>query len=180
MYFYILIIGLIVALLAVTFEIVKRLRLRTAQLVAVHNFQEEHNLSNRDLKIFKDTLGEAKTQIRHSEKAIKGINNIPSSIKSALLASQEIFKYLMDHPKDIVLYDQFLYRRLPAFSDALEKRLALEQTKFENIEIIKTKKELELILIELSESIIKDYTQYLKDELEETVIENVTAKQGEK
>ena len=179
MYFYILVIILVAALLVISFELVKRSKLKAAQLLAVHAFQEEHDLSNRDLKIFKETLGEAKSQIRTAEKAMTGIENEQQYLDSALTASKEIFRYLMDKPKDIVLYDNFLYRSLPAFSNTLERRAAFEQTAIDSSELTTTQKELDKILIELSESIVTDYNRYLKDELEETVIEKGAVKQGD-
>lgn len=180
MYFYILILSLIVVLIVISFELVKHSRFKADQLKAVRAFQESNDLNNRDLKIFKETMKEAKAQILLAEKSVGADKKKGASIDAAIEASKEIFKYLMDEPKSIVLYSDFLYRSLPAFSSALERKQLIQKTQIENEEIGQTKEALDDIIIELSETIIAEYSKYIKEELEETTIDNIVVKQGER
>ena len=74
-YFIVLIILLVVTLLVVGLELVKRSKLKTEQLLAVRTFQEKHGLSSRDLNVFKETMKEAKEQIILAEEAVNSTND---------------------------------------------------------------------------------------------------------
>lgn len=179
MYFYILVLLLIVVLLVVSLELIKHSKAKTAQLAAVRDFQEKHELSSRDLKLFKETMKEAKEQILAADGSFSRDEEDGSSTEFAIKACKEIFKYLMDNPKEIISYGDFLYRSLPAFSNALMRETTIQKAQIQKEEIVQTSNVLDNVITELAEIIIADYNRCMKDELEETVIETTVAKQGD-
>ena len=167
---------MLLILTIIGFRLVKRSQLKTKQLLAVRAFQEESKLSNRDLKVFKEVMSETKKQILLAEQSSKWLRNNQTNVLSAINASKEIFKHLMDEPKDLILYGDFLYRSLPAFTSALERRQKIELAAVEDEGVIQVKKDLDTILIELTDVILTTFHEYMDEELKDTEIEQAVAK----
>lgn len=164
MYYYLLIALLIIVLIVTSFEVIKKSKVKTAQLVAVHSFKEQHQLTSRELKMFQDVLKETKEQIICAEEAMNHIADKNPQILSGVNASKEIFMHLMEFPKDLTSYGDFLYRDLPAFSSALNRYNTIQTSGVESEELSKLLKELELVILELSQSIIDDFELIAKSE----------------
>ena len=179
-YFIVLIILLVVTLLVIGLELVKRSKLKTKQLLAVRTFQEKHGLSSRDLNVFKETMKEAKEQIILAEEAVDSTNDYNESVYAAINASEEIFQYLMDDPQKILLYGDFLYRELPAFSNALVRRKTIQSSEINHEEVLATKESLKTIIVELGQAIISSYNRSMQEELEESLLENDVVKKAER
>lgn len=179
-YFIVLIILLVITLLVVGLELIKRSKLKTKQLLAVRAFQEKHGLSNRDLNVFKETMKEAKEQIILTEEAVDSRHDYDEAVYAAINASKEIFQYLMDDPKKILLYGDFLYRELPAFSNALVRRKAIQGSEIDHEGVLITKKSLDTIIVELSQVIISSYNRSMQEELEESLLDNDVVKKSGK
>ncbi|MGT9146688.1 5-bromo-4-chloroindolyl phosphate hydrolysis family protein [Enterococcus faecalis] len=177
MYFYVVIgVFMLLILFVISFRLIKRSKLKTKQLLAVMAFQEENKLSNRDLKVFKEVMSEAKKQILLAEQSTKWMANNQINVLSAINASKEIFKHLTDKPRDLVLYGDFLYRSLPAFTSALERRQKIELAAVEGEGVIQVKNELDNILTELTEVILTTFNEHMDEELKDTEIEQVVAR----
>lgn len=170
---------MIVILIIIGFSLIKRSKLKTAQLLAVHAFQEENKLSNRDLKVFKEVMGEAKNQILLAEQLAKQMKHSVPAIATTLEASKELFKYLMEEPKELILYGDFLYRDLPAFCSVLERRNTMESAGIASDETFQTQNELDNMLTEVSKKILKAYNQYQEEQQEEVERAVLVTKKGE-
>ncbi|MBF0006457.1 5-bromo-4-chloroindolyl phosphate hydrolysis family protein [Enterococcus faecalis] len=178
MYFYVIIgVFMLLILSIIGFRLMKRSKLKTKQLLAVLAFQEENKLSNRDLKVFKEVMSEAKKQILLAEQSSKWMVDNQNNVLSAINASKEIFKHLMDEPKDLVLYGDFLYRSLPAFTSTLERRQKIELAEVEDEGVIQVKSDLDAILAELTEALLTTFHDHMNEELKDAEIEQVVTKQ---
>ncbi|EJV6887999.1 5-bromo-4-chloroindolyl phosphate hydrolysis family protein [Enterococcus faecalis] len=170
MYFYILLFLLIVTLALTAFDIMKRYKLKVAQTTAIRQFQETNEMSVGDLQIFKETMGDAKKLIIEAEYSSSQLKDMPEEVTQALQASKEIFSKLMVKPKDLILYGDFLYRTLPAFTSALERANKMNEMQLNSMEYKQNKEEVTRFLIDLSANILEDYGQYMNEEFEETKI----------
>ncbi|WP_413537122.1 5-bromo-4-chloroindolyl phosphate hydrolysis family protein [Carnobacterium divergens] len=122
-YFYFTLIILSVVLILSATQLVKLSRLRILQKKAVKEFQEKNQLSNSELILFKTEMKEAKSYIISIEKIIK-VNLVlkeNQTLHQTVEKAKEIFKHLMNEPRDLIRFADFLYRNLPSFQLVLEK-----------------------------------------------------------
>ena len=86
----------------------------------------------------------------------------------------------MDDPQKVLLYGDFLYRELPAFSNALIRRKTIQSSEINHEEVLATKESLETIIVELGQAIISSYNRSMQEELEESLLENDVVKKAER
>lgn len=138
----------------------------------IQDFQLKHKLSDADLNLFKNTMGEAKDQIIEWETLVnqsKRMKQIPK-VLTAIKSAKEIFRRLMDNPKNMTEMNDFLYTKLPGILDATKRFTDIEKSKIETSEIGQSLKVITKTIMVVSESIIDDYEIIVQKEADEVTV----------
>lgn len=132
-------------------------------------FQKKHSLTNTEIKLFKETMDLAKQQIIEWEEVIKCSPNLKKnqSIQIALKSSKEIFKYFMDFPSSITVFNDFLYVKLPGVVAASEKYSTIDSSEIKTAEVAESLETMLISIIAISESITDDYEKSVEEDLNE-------------
>lgn len=132
-YFYITIAILTILLVFSSTQFIKFSRAKLVQKRAVEAYQAENQLSDSELEIFKTEMTIAKSHLDEIEKIIASHQKLKQNkkIMKSLNHSKIIFIYLMDNPKELIVYDKFLYRNLPSFRMMLTKYISEMPNSFE-------------------------------------------------
>ena len=122
-YFYVTLLILSSILIVFATQVMKLFRLKQEQKKRVKNYQELHRMTDSELLLFKNEMAEAKSTILGIEKVIKDVPSLEKNevISNTLMESKSIFKQLMENPRDLTQYDNFLYRNLPTLHLLLSK-----------------------------------------------------------
>lgn len=135
-------------------------------------YKETHQLSDKDLELFKKTMGEMKNQILGIEEAtnknkdLKKIENLEAGIKSA----KEIFQELMAEPNELTKYGDFIYKKLPSMLDACIRLNKIEGTKLNSKEIRESVDSILETVTFISASITDEYERIVKEDSEEIAL----------
>jgi 5-bromo-4-chloroindolyl phosphate hydrolysis protein len=120
-------------------------------------------LSDTDIQIFRETLSEAKKNIKDWEDLVKRFTDLSviEDVTGGLSAAKKIFQYIVQNPSALTKQDDFLYKKLPnikklseTFAELMKDTVKSENDSNETLLLIKT----------LSASIAEDYhTLLMKD-----------------
>ncbi|GAX47557.1 5-bromo-4-chloroindolyl phosphate hydrolysis family protein [Pseudolactococcus reticulitermitis] len=173
MYYIILISILILVLLFIAFQFIKRVKLKVEQVKKVEQFQSENTLSTRELDIFKTEMKTTKMQILAISASLSLSEELAQEVQvvKAFKASQAIFVYLMNQPKKMIDFGDFLYRSLPSFKNAIENYKTIGVTDVTTDEINQWHHTILLNILDISQSIITDYEKNVENHWQETVFD---------
>ena len=138
----------------------------------IRNYQTKHSLTDSELNLFKETLGEAKSLILRWEEANQQIKEltIVEARESGLRSSKEIFQELMEHPHKIHQLNEFLYIKLPGVVEASERVKQVREASLYTKEIdISVKSMIQTISV-ISASITDDYEAIVQEDSEEIAL----------
>ena len=125
----------------------------------------EKGLSDQDITIFRQTMQDAKAQIKSWETAVKHdselqiIENVTGGLKSA----KKLFQLIVKHPKMALTNHDFLYKQLPTMVELTET--------YDNVKSVDRidqdlKIESQKVIRKLSEKIAKTYELELSGDIE--------------
>lgn len=163
---------LLVIVIIVLLKNSKKIKLSRKYKKGIIEFQKKHDLTNSEIELFKETMDIAKQQIIEWEEVINSSPNLKKnkSVKTALKSSKEIFKYFMDFPNGITVFNDFLYIKLPGVLAASEKYRAIESSKIKTEEVSESLATMLISLVAISESITDDYEKSVEEDLNEVEI----------
>ncbi|KAF1299629.1 hypothetical protein BAU15_00610 [Enterococcus sp. JM4C] len=138
----------------------------------LRKYQKEKKLTDSELQLFKETLGEAKELILSWEETNKGIKslNMIEAQELGLKSSKEIFKELMEHPKEINQLNEFLYIKLPGVVDASKRVRQIYEAGLSTPEIDESLKSMQHTIEVISRSITDDYEAIVQEDSEEIAL----------
>ncbi|MGX7238701.1 hypothetical protein RV11_GL001399 [Enterococcus phoeniculicola] len=138
----------------------------------IRKYQTKHGLTDSELNLFKDTLGEAKALILRWEEANKGMKEltIVEAQESGLKSSKEIFQELMEHPQKIHQLNEFLYTKLPGVVEASERVRQIREASLSTKEIEASVKSMVQTISVISASITDDYEAIIQEDSEEIAL----------
>lgn len=133
------------------------------------NMERYHDagLSDSDIKIFRENLAEAKTNIETWEKNMKRSDDLQvvESVTGGLEASKLTFKYIVQNPQELTKQNDFLYKNLPNMVKLTDKYLAMKKQSVQSEEISRDIDETLLLIKTLSTQISKKYHEILMDDV---------------
>ena len=138
----------------------------------IRKYQTKHGLTDSELNLFKETLGEAKSLILRWEEANKGIKEltIVEKKESGLKSAKEIFRELMKHPQKILQLNEFLYIKLPEIVEASERVRQIREANLSTKEIETAVKSMVQTINAISASITDDYEEIIQEDSEEIAL----------
>ena len=124
-------------------------------------------LSDSDIKIFRENLAEAKSNIQTWEKNLKKDDDLQvvESVTGGLEASKQTFKYIVQNPKELTKQNDFLYKNLPNMVKLTEKFLEMKGQKGSAPEFSRDLDETLLLIKTLSANISKHYHEILMEDV---------------
>ncbi len=127
----------------------------------------EAGLSDSDIKIFRENLAEAKSNIENWEKNTKKNDDLQvvESVTGGLEASKLTFKYIVQNPQELTKQNEFLYKDLPNMVKLTDKFLEMKKQSLHSDEISRDLDETLLLIKTLAERISKNYHEILMDDV---------------
>ncbi|MDT2680021.1 5-bromo-4-chloroindolyl phosphate hydrolysis family protein [Enterococcus gallinarum] len=138
----------------------------------IRKYQKKHELTDSELNLLKETLGEAKALILRWEAANKGSKELASveAKEGGLKSAKEIFQELMEHPQKMHQLNAFLYIKLPEIVEASERVKQIRETSLSTKQIEASVKSMVQTIEVISASITDDYEAIIQEDSEEIAL----------
>ena len=164
---YALVIFLLISI--IIFDKRQQINLNMKHKKRIKDYQNKNELSDSELNLFKETMSVAKGQIIEWELVVDGskILKKKQEIIIGIKSAQEIFKELMEHPKEMTELHDFLYTKLPGVLSASKSFIAIEEADISTDEIKQSLASILSTIIMVSESITDDYEEIIAEDLDE-------------
>ena len=136
----------------------------------IKKYQNKNYFTDSELNLFKETMSLVKMQIVEWE-AMSNTSKIlqkKQEIKVGIKSAQEIFKELVQHPKESVQQADFLYTKLPGVLSGTDSFISIEKAVNNTEESKQSLDSMLATIIMISESITEDYEKMLANDLDET------------
>lgn len=161
-----LLIKIVAGLLIMRTEHVKK---KKADKLSRENEQRyrEAGLSDSDIKIFRQTLAEAKENIETWEGNIQKNDDLDmvDSLTGGLKAAKQTFKFIVQQPQELTKQNELLYKQLPNMVKLSEKYLEMKNEPIKTEESERDLNETLLLFKTLSIQISKNYHDILMDDV---------------
>ncbi|MGX7025563.1 5-bromo-4-chloroindolyl phosphate hydrolysis family protein [Vagococcus hydrophili] len=141
---------------------------------------ESLGMTNKEIVFFRDTMAETKKQIKTLEDnmnqvaKLKAINLRYDTLK----ASKAMFKEIVKEPRKLHLCDRFLYNHLPNLVELTNKYVEINNHELKNKDTFDALTQSATAIEEVSQLIVKDYADFVNDDLEDLDVEISIAKQN--
>lgn len=146
--------------------------------------KEEHyaslGMTNKEIVFFRDTMADTKNQIKTLEDnmnqvaKLKAINLRYDTLK----ACKAMFKEIVKEPRKLHMSDRFLYNHLPNLVELTNKYVEINNHELKNKDTFDALTQSATAIEEVSQLIVKDYADFVNDDLEDLDIEISIAKQN--
>lgn len=143
-------------------------------------YYKQVGMSEREIELFRETMNLSKQQI------LKLQQNIQKNAKlkaidlrhDTLKASKALFKELVKEPTRLPEASQFLYTHLPNIVDLTDNYVEINDHEVKSKEVYGKLEESAQIIDQMADLIVKDYQQFVADDLEDMDIEISIAKKN--
>lgn len=125
----------------------------------------EKGLSDKDITIFRQTMNEAKTQIKVWDLAVKSDQELQiiESISGGLASAKKMFQFIVNEPSSALSNHDFLYKDLPTMVELLDTYNNLKAVdKCDQDLLIESQK----VIKQLSEKVANKYALTLSANIE--------------
>ncbi|MDT2815142.1 5-bromo-4-chloroindolyl phosphate hydrolysis family protein [Vagococcus carniphilus] len=146
--------------------------------------KEEHyadfGMNDQEIAFFRDTMAQAKKNIATLEEnmnqvaKLKAINLRYDTLK----ATKAMFKEIVKEPNKLHQSDQFLYNHLPNLVELTNKYVEINNHELKNKNTFEVLNQSAVAIEEVSQLIVNDYSDFVKDDLEDLDVEISIAKQN--
>ncbi|HCM90034.1 MULTISPECIES: 5-bromo-4-chloroindolyl phosphate hydrolysis family protein [Vagococcus] len=146
--------------------------------------KEDHyaslGMTNKEIIFFRDTMADTKKQIKTLEDnmnqvaKLKAINLRYDTLK----ACKAMFKEIVKEPRKLHLSDRFLYNHLPNLVELTNKYVEINNHELKNKDTFDALTQSATAIEEVSQLIVKDYSDFVNDDLEDLDVEISIAKQN--
>ncbi|MFW7431687.1 5-bromo-4-chloroindolyl phosphate hydrolysis family protein [Vagococcus carniphilus] len=146
--------------------------------------KEEHyadfGMNDQEIAFFRDTMAQAKKNIATLEEnmnqvaKLKAINLRYDTLK----ATKAMFKEIVKEPNKLHQSDQFLYNHLPNLVELTNKYVEINNHELKNKNTFEVLNQSAVAIEEVSQLIVNDYSDFVKDDLEDLDLEISIAKQN--
>jgi 5-bromo-4-chloroindolyl phosphate hydrolysis protein len=132
-------------------------------------FQKQHQLSDSELKLFHDTMEEAKQLILRAEAATVKNKQLTKIEKEefGIRSAKEIFKLMMEEPHEITHFGDFFYTKLPGMANACDHLVKIKADGVDTPEIKQASTLISETVQIISASITDDYEKIIQADSED-------------
>lgn len=150
----------------------KRIELSRNYKKGIKKFQIQHKLSDSEIDFFKETMDKLKNQIIEWEDTVDTSIKLKKnpSVQTGIKSAEEMFKYFVDTPRSIIIFNDFLYIKLPGALSAAKKFKKVEDSKITTEEVKESLNTILNSLIAISNSITEDYEKSLEEDISDIEI----------
>ena len=141
---------------------------------------EKYGMSDQEIKFFRETMADARKQIKSLEEnmqevaKLKAINLRYDTIK----ACKAMFKEIVKEPHKLHQSDRFLYNHLPNLVALTDKYIEINNHELKNKDTYEALNQSAAAIEEVSQLVIKDYADFVKDDLDDLDVEISIAQQN--
>lgn len=144
------------------------------------SYYKELGMSEREIELFRETMNLSKQQILRLQ------SNVQKSAKlkaidlrhDTLKAAKALFKELVKDPKRLPEASQFLYTHLPNIVDLTDNYVEINDHEVKSKEVYGKLEESAQIIDQMADLIVKDYQQFVADDLDDMDVEISIAKKN--
>ena len=141
-----------------------------------------HNngMTDKDIAFFRQTMLETKQHIATLEKNMDDVAKLKAiNLKTDVIkASKGLFKELVKEPHKLALADGFLYNHLPNIVELTNKYIEINDHDIKNKNTYEYLNKSAVAIEEVSRLILKDYTSFVSDDLDDLDVELSIANQN--
>ncbi|MDR0300206.1 MAG: 5-bromo-4-chloroindolyl phosphate hydrolysis family protein [Streptococcaceae bacterium] len=121
---------------------------------------KDSGLSDSDIKLFRETMAEAKGYIMSWDKSIKKITELSviEDVTGGVEAAKKTFQYIVENPSELTQQNDFLYKDLP---NMLKLITSYEKLEAESVKNDKDLSEALLLIKTLSSRMAENYHKVL-------------------
>ncbi|MEG0254689.1 MAG: 5-bromo-4-chloroindolyl phosphate hydrolysis family protein [Vagococcus sp.] len=140
----------------------------------------EFGMSEQEIEFFRETMATAKQNIAELENnmnevaKLKAINLRYDTLK----ASKAMFKEIVKEPNKLHQSDRFLYNHLPNLVELTSKYVEINNHELKNKNTFDALNQSAEAIEEVSQLIVKDYSDFVSDDLDDLDVEISIAKQN--
>ncbi|EOH94757.1 5-bromo-4-chloroindolyl phosphate hydrolysis family protein [Enterococcus pallens] len=143
-------------------------------------YYREARMTDSEIDLFRETMNQSKNQI------VRLQNNIKNNAKlkaidlrhDMLKAAKALFKELVKEPTRLPEASQFLYTHLPNICDLTDNYIEINNHEVKSKEVYGKLEESAKIIDQMAALVVKDYQQFVANDLEDMDVEISIAKQN--
>lgn len=139
---------------------------------------EKIGMSDTEIAFFRDTMNTAKAQIVKLQENMNSVAKLKAIDlrNDTIRVSKAMFKEIVKEPEKLHSANHFLYTHLPNLVELTDKYIEINNHEIKNKQAYEKLEESSLIIDQVSKLILKDYEQFVSDDLEDMDIEMSVAK----
>lgn len=139
---------------------------------------EKIGMSDTEIAFFRDTMNTAKAQIVKLQENMNRVAKLKAIDlrNDTVRISKAMFKEIVKEPEKLHSANHFLYTHLPNLVELTDKYIEIDNHEIKNKQTYEKLEESSLIIDQVSKLILKDYEQFVSDDLEDMDIEMSVAK----
>ncbi|MEG0284588.1 MULTISPECIES: 5-bromo-4-chloroindolyl phosphate hydrolysis family protein [Vagococcus] len=140
----------------------------------------EFGMSDKEIAFFRETMAEAKSQITVLEKNMQQVAKLKAiNLRyDTLKASRAMFKEIVKEPNKLHRSDRFLYNHLPNLVELTSKYIEINDHELKTKDTFDALNQCAAAIEEVSQLIVKDYSEFVQDDLDDLDVELSIAKQN--
>jgi 5-bromo-4-chloroindolyl phosphate hydrolysis protein len=140
----------------------------------------EFGMNDKEIIFFRETMADARKQITTLEDNMQQVAKLKAiNLRyDTLKASRAMFKEIVKEPNKLHQSDRFLYNHLPNLVELTSKYIEINNHELKTKDTFDALNQCATAIEEVSQLIVKDYADFVKDDLEDLDVELSIAKQN--
>lgn len=143
-------------------------------------YYKKLGMSEREIELFRETMNLSKQQVLQLQQNIQKNAKLKAIDlrHETLKAAKALFKELVKDPKRLPEASQFLYTHLPNIVDLTDNYVEINGHEVKSKEVYGKLEESAQIIDQMADLIVKDYQQFVAEDLEDMDVEISIAKKN--
>ena len=143
-------------------------------------YYKKMDMSEREIELFRETMNLSKQQVLRLQQNIQKNAKLKAIDlrHETLKAAKALFKELVKDPKRLPEASQFLYTHLPNIVDLTDNYVEINGHEVKSKEVYGKLEESAQIIDQMADLIVKDYQQFVAEDLEDMDVEISIAKKN--
>ena len=140
----------------------------------------EFGMNDKEIVFFRETMADAKKQITTLDNNMQEVAKLKAiNLRyDTLKASRAMFKEIVKEPNKLHRADRFLYNHLPNVVELTSKYIEINNHELKTKDTFDALNQCAAAIEEVSQLIVKDYADFVKDDLDDLDVEISIAQQN--
>ncbi|MBO0429373.1 5-bromo-4-chloroindolyl phosphate hydrolysis family protein [Vagococcus fluvialis] len=140
----------------------------------------EFGMNDKEIVFFRETMADAKKQITTLDNNMQEVAKLKAiNLRyDTLKASRAMFKEIVKEPNKLHQADRFLYNHLPNVVELTSKYIEINNHELKTKDTFDALNQCAAAIEEVSQLIVKDYADFVKDDLDDLDVEISIAQQN--